>query len=329
MINLKKVSWILLYLTGFIPVGLSLYFYTEKNLTFAIGFSIMTLLIYTILIFKNIKILSIVSFFSMLLMFCLMFSFAGARANNVFSSIFDEKIFMLTLSLIIFFLLINSIFWIQTKKGLLKIISIFFTFLSICLLIVWGGSLPDYHQNFVYTRVNILILLLFGIFLIIKKKKLLGILGIFLSIGILLLSTSMFAKKVYTLEDKEKNEVIAYVDPMAKEMFDYYNKKDYDNFCKYCGFALINMMNKDPITIKDKRELSGPYTHFGEPSEVIRKSGRYYVEYPIKFQNVKDQMYLTFVIENISSDPSIYGYALSDKQGLHTGSGDENERDKQ
>ncbi len=88
------------------------------------------------------------------------------------------------------------------------------------------------------------------------------------------------------------------------------------------------MISKDPITIKDKRETSGPYIYFDKPDKVIRKSGRYYVEYPVKFQNVKTLMYLTFVIESISSDPSIYGYSLSGKQGLHTNSGNENERDR-
>lgn len=113
----------------------------------------------------------------------------------------------------------------------------------------------------------------------------------------------MFSEKAYTLNDKEQKEVITYIDPIAKEMFSYYNKRDYSNFCKYCGYFLKNIMNKDAITIKDKRETSGPYIYFGDPSKVIRKSGRFYVEYPIKFQNIKDLMYLTFTVENITSDP--------------------------
>lgn len=238
-----------------------------------------------------------------------MFGISGSRANNAFSSVLDEKAFMLTLSLIIFFLLVNSIFWIQTKKGLLKIISIFFIILSILLLFVFGESLPNYYQNFVYTRVNILIILILGIYLIIKKKKFLGILGIFLSIVALFSSTAMFAGKTYTLEDKEQQEVIAFVDPLAKEAFDYYNKEDYTNFFKNC-----RMSQEKAISIMQYREALGPYVYFGEPNEVTRKTGSYQVEYPVKFQNKENMVYVTFIAGNISPGSSINDILFSSKQ---------------
>lgn len=327
---MKKLSWILLYLAVFVPVGCSVFYLSEKNLPLALIASSVSMFIYTLLIIKDLRFISSISFFTMLLVSLLLLGIAGKQTDGIFVNVFDEKVFMLIQPLIMLFLLVNFVFWSRTKQGLKKIIALVFISLSVFMLVVYGTNSPAYHQNFVYTRANILILLIFGIFLMIKKKKLLGILGILLSMGTLLLSTSMFSKKAYTLEDKEQEEVVAYVDPMAKEMFGYYNEKDFTNFCKYCGLVLKNMIDKDPITIDSKREASGPYIYFDEPSKVIRKSGRYYVEYPIKFQKVENLMYLTVVIESISADDlSIYGYSLSEEQGLHTNSGNENERDKQ
>ncbi len=322
----KKISWVLLYLVSFVPAGLSLYYFSENNLLWALISTLVVMSIYTLLIIKDLKFLSSISFFTMLFVSLLMISLAGHKTDNIFSSLFDEKAFMLTQPLLTLFLLVNSIFWASTKQGFKKITARVLISLFVLMIATYGANSPIFYQNFVYTRINILILLLFGIFLIIQKKKLMGTLNILLAIGILFLSASMFSEKAYTLEDEEKNEVIAYIDPIVKEMYGYYNDKDYNNFCKYCGSNISNLMSQDPISIKDKRELSGPYTHLDEPSGVIRKSGRFYVEYPIKFQKVPEQMYLTLVIENISSDPSIYGYSLSSEQGLHTSTGNENER---
>lgn len=308
----KTIFWVLLYLVTVIPACLSLYFYTQKNLTPAIISSLITLSIYTLINFRNIKILSIVSFFTMLFVSFFMFGVCGARTNKVFSSVLDEKTFMLTLPLLISFLLINSIFWLQTKKGLLKIISIFFIFLSTWLIFVFGTSSPDYHQNFIYTRINISMFLILSIYLIIKKKKLFGILGIFMSIGMLLLSAGLFAQRTYTPGEKEQQEVIAFIDPLAKEMFGYYNQKDYDNFCKYCGSALKGSMKDNPI--RQNREALGPYVYFGKPGKVVREVGSYRVEYPIKFQNVNNLMYVTFYIGSISPNSPIDNFSFSDKQ---------------
>jgi multisubunit Na+/H+ antiporter MnhC subunit len=312
MTNAKKISWGVLYLAAFVPFGLSILYFSEKNLLSALVASSISMFIYTLLVIKDLRFLSSVSFFTMLFVSLLMLGAAGKQTNGIFPNIADEKAFMLAQPLLIFFLLINSVFWAKTKHGFKKLVSLVLISLFVLMLVTFGLVSPVYYQNFVYTRINILILLIFSIFLIIKKRKVLGILGIFLSIGILLLSVGMFAEKTYTLEDKEQKEVIAFVDPLAKEMFGYYNKEDYNNFCKYCGFVLKNMLSRNPI--KNNRDILGPYIYFGEPSKVIRKGGRYYVEYPVKFQNVKSVTYLTFVVESISSDPSIYGFAFSDKQ---------------
>ncbi|HEB14121.1 MAG TPA: hypothetical protein ENI09_01795 [candidate division WWE3 bacterium] len=312
MVNVKKVSWVLLYLTAFIPAGFSFYYFSEKNLLSAlVAFSI-SMLIYTLLIIKDLRFLSSISFFTLFFMSLTAFGIAGNKSDVIFSSAFDEKAFMLIMVSALPFFLINSFYWLKTKQGVKKLISLVCIFLVVLMLVIFGTGSPAYYQNFIYTRVNILILSIFSILLIIEKKKILGILGIFLSIGILLLSADMFANKTYTLEDTEQKEIIAYIDPLAKEMFGYYNKKDYDNFCKYCGAVLNNMLIRNPI--KNTRDVLGPYVYFNEPSNVIRKGGRFYVEYPVQFQNGEGLTYLTFVIEDISSDPSIYGFALSDKQ---------------
>ena len=183
-------------------------------------------------------------------------------------------------------------------------------------LLLFGLSTPTYYQNFIYTRIFILILLILSIFLIKKGKKvlrILGILGIFLSIGALLFSALLFAGRTYLLEEKEQAEVIAFLEPKAKEMFDYYNKEDYNNFCKYCGSGLKYLFVTNISPMMDRRMASGPYMYFGEP-KVKREAGRYYVEYPIKFQNKENFLYITFVLENISPGATIFGFNISDKQ---------------
>jgi len=122
----------------------------------------------------------------------------------------------------------------------------------------------------------------------------------------------MFSQKTYKLSEQKQKEVLAYVDPIAKEMFSYYNKEDYNNFCKYCGYILKSMLKHNPV--KNNRDVLGPYVYFDKPSSVVRKGGRFYVKYPVKFKNVENIMYLTFVIENISSEPNIYGFSFSNEQ---------------
>jgi hypothetical protein len=315
MTNIKKISWVALYLAAFIPVAFSLYFFSEKNpMSAIISFSV-SMLIYILLIVKNLRILSSLSFLTMFLTSLLVLGAAGSKPGGIFSSVSDERTFMLSLSVVISFLLASSVFWVKTKQGIKKFLSLACIFLFVFILLAFGTGLPEYYQNFVYTRTYILILLALSVFLIIKKKKVLGVLGIFLSIGILLLSASMFAEKTYVLGEEEQKEVVAFIDPMAKEMFGYYNEKDYDNFCKYCGLALKNMLAENPI--KNTREAFGPYLYFGQPGKVIRKRGLYYVEYPIKFQRVENLMYLTFVAEDISPGSGIHGFAFSDTRSLN------------
>ena len=308
MFNFKKISWALLYLAAFIPAGFALYFFSEKSMLPALAASLITASIYTLLVIKNLRFLSPLSFFTFPFIFLLTLGIVSDGTGEFSTNAFAEKASLLTISLFSLFSLINSVHWAKTKRGFKKLISLIFIFLSVLILVIFGIGSPTFYQNFVYTRANILILLLLSIFLIIKKKRLWGILGILLSIGILLLSASMFAEKTYPLDSEEQKKVVAIVDPLAKEMFGYYNKKDYGNFCNHCGFILKNMLEHKPI--EGNRETIGPYVYFDRPSNVYRRGGRYGVEYPVKFQNAKDLLYLTFIIENISSDPIVYGFSL-------------------
>jgi len=310
---MKKTFWVLIYFIAFIPFGLSIFYFSENNLLPAfIGF-LASFFIFTLLFFKDLKLLSSLSFLTLFLLSLLTLGAAGKQINGMFAADCDEKKFMLALSAVAVFILINSIFWTQTKRGFKKIVSLFTAFLSVLILIVFGITSPAYYQNFIYTRINILILLTLGIFLIIKRKKLLGIFVVFLSVGVLLLSAVMFAEKIYLLEGKERTEVISLAVPMAKEMLNYYNEENYDNFCKYCGISLKTMLEKNPI--KHLRDSFGPYLDIGEAEQVFNKGGRFYVVFPVQFRNVKNPMHLTFVMENISSKkPSVYGFSFSENE---------------
>lgn len=313
MIKIKKTIGALAYLGSFLLLGFSVHWFVNNNPVLALIASVASMLIYTLLVIKNGKILSSLSFFTAILVAPLMIELSGNKVDGVFPGVFNEKLAMLTTSLLISFLLFNTIFWAKTKRGFKKIIGLIFLFLSLLILISLGGvTPPNFYQNFVYTRINIAIFLAFSIFLIIRKKKWLGFLGIFLSIGALLLSTVMFADKVYLLEEEKRTEVVAFADPVAKEMLGFYNQEDYNNFCRYCLPVLINMLEKNPL--KYNRELFGPYTHLGEAGLVFRRGGYYYLAYPIRFQNRANLMSLTLVIGEISSDPSVYGFAFSESQ---------------
>ena len=301
---------------AFLSFCFAVKYFSEKNLVSAFIVFPISMLAYTILIMKDIKFLGWLSFFTMAGASFMIFAVTGEQVDGAFPSGPDERTFLLAFALILSFLLFNSIFWAKTKRGWKKAIALIFIVLSVLYSLLFGLSSPTYYQNFIYTRIFILILLILSIFLIKKGgkvQKILGILGIFLSIGALLLSALLFAGRTYPLEEKERGEVIAFLEPKAKEMFDYYNKEDYNNFCKYCGSQLKYLFVTNISPLIERRKASGPYTDFGEP-KVKREMGRYYVEYPVKFQNAENLFYITFVLENISPDATIFGFEISDKQ---------------
>ena len=194
-----------------------------------------------------------------------------------------------------------------------------FIIFATMLLLVFGFNLPTFYQNFVYTRIFILISFAFSVFLIMRKKiilRIIGILGIFVSIGCLLLTASFLASKVYTLGGEDKQEVIDFIDPKAKEMITDYNNGDLskETFCKYCGFTLLNTLYEGEEKLPIIRESYGKGRLLDEPY-VSRFSGRFFIEYPVKFENYENVQYLVFVLEGISSDNEVFGFYISTEQG--------------
>jgi hypothetical protein len=171
MTKTKKPPWFLLYLAAFIPLGFSLNYFSGKNLSLALITFFLALSVFTFLVFKELKFLSLVSFLTLFLGSLLTLGLVEDKTDGAFSSVFDEKTSMLTMYLAAFFVLVNAAFLVKTKRGLKKLIPLVFIALSMLMLFAYGGIPPDYYQNFIYTRVNILILFAFGIFLLIKKKK--------------------------------------------------------------------------------------------------------------------------------------------------------------
>jgi len=192
----KKLSWGVLYLAAFIPVAFSLYYITVKNLPFALVAFFITLSIYTLLVFKDIKILSSISFFTMLLMGLLICGItldsSANQTGGIFASILDEKTSMLARSLFLFFVLLNSVIWTKTKNGFKKLLARIFIAIAVFMLMSFGTVPPGFYQNFIFTRIDIAVLMIFGIYLFATKKKLLGGLSILLAIGTLFFSVSMF-----------------------------------------------------------------------------------------------------------------------------------------
>ena len=310
MTIVKKFAWFILYLVAFISASFSLVYFSQKDLAAGLIASLISLLIYTFLITRDFKFLSPVSFFTVPAVSLLILGAVGKQTNGFFGSSENEKIFMVTVPLLILFGLANSVFWAQ-KQRFKKWIGVGGITLSVFMLLVYGTVLPTYYQNFVYTRLSLLILLIFSVFLIFKNKKLLGILSLLITVGALVLSASAFSDKTYALEVKEYEAVLAFTNPKAKEMFEYYNQKDYGNFCKYCGFTLQNMLVKKPISAS--RDAWGPYTSLDGPISIIRRGGSFYVQYKVQFQKVPNLMYVTFQLENINPDSTIYGLSITDK----------------
>jgi len=171
MTNAKKVSWVLLYLTSFIPTSLSIYYFSEEKLLPTLITSLISISIYTFLIIKDLKFLSSLSFFTMPFISLLMLGIVENNPDGFFSSTFSEKAFLLMTPLILSLFLVSSIYWAKTKRGFKKLTSLAYISLSILILIIFGTNPPTYYQNFIYTQINTLILFIFSIFLMIKRKK--------------------------------------------------------------------------------------------------------------------------------------------------------------
>ncbi len=289
----------------------SVYFFYEANISMAMYMYISIIVISSFLVFSNIKTLSDISFFLMLPISFLILASSAIPSEGVFADVTGEKYIMLILALTIVFFLVNCMYWIISKDEWRKVVSIIFIILSLLIATLFGLMPTDYYQNFIYTRLFVLILFIFSLFIAIKTKKFmkfLGILGIFASIGILFLSAMFFSLEVYTVEGEDKEKIVENVDSKAKEMLGYYNNKDVNNFCKYCAPDLVAQFQTDTTVITDMRDSYGGYTEIGKVD--IKSIGTtFYVQYPILLENSNAQYYLILTL--MSTDSDIYGFAIT------------------
>jgi len=308
---LKHITWISLYLAAFFTFCYSVFCFTERSLVGAFVALLIFMSIYTLMVIKDIKFFSPLAYFSLLVTAFFTFAVSANQVDGRFLSIKDEQSFLLTLALILVFVLFNSLCWVKTKPGWKKNVGLTLVVLSVLALLLFGTSSPNYFQNFVYTRIFILILLILSIYSIFKKKTLIrifGILGVIISVSALFLGAALFVAQTYQLDEQEQQEVLAFLDPKINEMFDYYNKEDYENFCKYCGSDL-QMINIGNPMINNKETL-GDFEYFGQP-QIKYEASFYFVEYPVKFEK-SDIYYLTFLLQDISAAGTIYGFTISE-----------------
>ena len=108
---MKKMLWWFLYLLAFLPFGFSIFYFSEKNLLLGLLTFSITMAIYTILIIKDLRFISSLSFFTAIPML-LIGGLASNQTDGTFSSVLDEKSFLLVLSIGLLFILINSI-WVS------------------------------------------------------------------------------------------------------------------------------------------------------------------------------------------------------------------------
>ncbi|MFH1315296.1 MAG: hypothetical protein ABIH67_02755 [Candidatus Uhrbacteria bacterium] len=309
---LKHITLVSLYLVAFLTFCFSVYYFTERSLVGAFVALLIFMSIYTLMVVKDIKFFSPLAYFSLLVTAFFTFAVSANQVDGRFLSVKDEQSFLLTLAVILVFVLFNSLCWVQTKKGWKKIVGLIFTILSVLALLLFGTSSPNYFQNFIYTRIFILLLLILSIYSIFKKKTLIrifGILGVIISVSALFLGAALFIAQTYQLDEQEQQEVIAFLDPKINEMFDYYNQEDYENFCKYCGTDLQMMNNSNPMI--NNKETLGDFEYFGQP-QIKYEASFYYVEYPVKFTKSDTLYYLTFLLQDISADGTIYGFSISE-----------------
>lgn len=311
----KVILRIFLYLLSFLIFLVGVYYFIENNILGYFISSFLTLSIYSFFIYKGYKILSPLSSVTFVVMSFIIFIMGCSAEGGVLGSSSNERAYLVSFALLLFFCLVVAILWYRTDTIWMKILASILVVFAIVFLFVFGFTLPTFYQNFVYTRIFIFIFFAFSVFLVMRKKiilRIVGILGIFVSIGCLLLSASFLTSKVYILEGQDKQEVIDFIDPKTKEMIADYNEGNLskETFCKYCGFALLDTLYGEEEKLPIIRESYGKGELIDEPN-VTRFSGSFYIEYPTKFEYYKDIHYVVFVLEGISSDSNIFGFYIS------------------
>lgn len=311
---IKKLSIWSLYFFAIIISLFSINYLQEQNIVYALSCIFIALVSYTFLIIKS-KSLSGISYITIILFsLCVMISFSVNTNNGQFLNAESERIFYLVFGPLALFMLILFAHLIKTQQNWKKKVSFILLIPTILGLLLLGTALPNFHNNFAYTRILIGAIFIFSIILIKKRKKRLflagGITGIIVSIMALLLSSTLFIAETYNIEKTEREAVLSFINPKVENMFQSYNQKDYNNFCNDCGEELKFMFAQDIQNFISLREQNGRYISYKDPRTTFT-SGFYYVEYPIIFENIEDPIYFTFVLTDIKPEDTIYGFSFS------------------
>ncbi|MDD4382505.1 MAG: hypothetical protein PHE21_04180 [Candidatus Dojkabacteria bacterium] len=310
---------IILYIIPYILFFVSVYFFTVQNMLLffiisAIGFGI-----YLFLIIKNYKVISPLSSVTFIIMLFLILAVSISGEGGIQANVLNERNYMLGVAFVSFFNLFVGMVWYLKPQKWKKILAVIYLVIINILLISFSLIPIYFYSNFIYTRIFIILYFLFNVFMIIKGKvvfRIFGIIGIFLSIGCLVFSAMSLSTQVFTLVDQEREEVFEFANPKVVEMIDYYNDNQLsqDKFCKYCGTTLKTTLYSNSENFYDLREQYGKVTSVEDPV-IYRAVGQFYVEYPVKFKNIKETQYMIFVIENIDTDSTIFGFAITSQLG--------------
>ena len=309
--SFKKSYYWLLYILSFILICLSSYYLSIENLTLGISLYSVTLLLSSFVIFKNLGAVSNVTFFSMILFSLIVLVSTGMYSEEITPTAINEQSYMIALALTYAFFLTNSCYWAVTNKGWKKTLSIVFIIFFLSMSTIFALSAPNFYTNFTYTYPFVAIVFGFNVFLTIKARKflrVLGILGLFSPLLLLFLGSVFFDQAVYPVIGDEKIEIVENMEGKAVEMLGYYNERDVENFCKYCHPNLATQYEADPVITTDVRDEYGKYTEIGEV-DIKRSGDYYYVQYPVIFEKSETQQY--FVLLLIDTNSEIYGFYIS------------------
>jgi hypothetical protein len=311
---------ILLYIIPYLLFFVAVYFFTVQNILWFFIISAVGLGIYLFLIIKGYKVISPLSSITFIVMLYLILVASGTGVGGIEANPFNERTYLFGIAFASFFNLFVGSVWYSKPEKWKKVFAVIYIIITNIVLIAFSLLPVTFYSNFIYTRILILIYLLFNVFMIIKGKvafRIFGIIGIFLSIGFLIFSASTLSTQTFTLVDQERQEVFDFVDPKAAEMIKYYNRGELsqDKFCKYCGFTLISILYSNPKNFVAIRQQYGAIISVEDPI-IYRAMGHFYVVYPGKFENVKDKQYVIFSAESIKPDSKIFGFAISPKIGI-------------
>lgn len=309
--SFKKIYPWLLYILVLILTCFSFYYFTAESTTLGISIYLLTILLASFLTFKNIKIVSPLTFFSMILFSLAIASSTGMNTEEIIPTAINEQSYVITFALTCAFFLVTSCYWAVTNEGWKKILSIISILFFLLLSTIFGLTAPTFYTNFIYTRLFIAIVFGFYVFLTIKGRKflrVLGILGLFSPLPLMFLGSVLFNLVAYPIEGEEKVEIVENMEGKAVEMLEYYNENDTENFCKYCYTDLVAQYEADTSVLATLKEEHGRYTEIGEV-EIKKVAAYYYLQYPVTLENSETQQY--FILLLADTGPDVHGFYIS------------------